>query len=307
MTWKSALTSRLISMHDHHDHPSSSTKNIRVAFVLNLAFTVIEIVGGILTNSMAILSDALHDLGDSFTLGLTWYLEKVAGRSRTPSFTYGYRRFSLLGALVSSVVLLFGSILILARSIPRILNPEQVDAYGMLGLAFLGIVVNGIAVLRLKKGLKLSERVVMLHLLEDVLGWVAVLTASVVMVFVSLPILDPILSIVITLFVLFKLVGTLRQTFRIFLQSVPQELELSEIKGTLMSLDDVEDVHDLHVWSLDGQYNVLTVHLTIREGATWLDAIRLKGRCRELLSRKKIRHSTIEIELENEECELEDC
>jgi len=294
-------------MHGPHDHPFSSTKNIRVAFVLNLAFTIIEIVGGILTNSMAILSDALHDLGDSFTLGLTWYLEKVSGRSRTPSFSYGYRRFSLLGALISSAVLLFGSILILARSIPRIFNPEQVDAYGMLGLAFVGIAVNGIAVLRLKKGLKLSERVVMLHLLEDVLGWVAVLTASVVLVFVSLPILDPIMSIVITLFVLFKLIGTLRQTFRIFLQSVPEELGLSEIREALMSLDGVDDVHDLHIWSLDGHYNVLSVHLTIPEGANWLDAIRVKGRCRELLNRKNIRHSTIEIEVESEECELKNC
>ncbi len=294
-------------MHDSHDHPTSSTKNIRIAFVLNLAFTIIEIVGGIFTNSMAILSDALHDLGDSFTLGLTWYLEKVSGRSRTPSFSYGYRRFSLLGALISSAVLLFGSILILARSIPRIINPEPVNAYGMLGLAFLGIIVNGIAVLRLKKGLKLSERVVMLHLLEDVLGWLAVLTASVVLIFVSFPILDPILSIAITLFVLFKLIVTLRQTFRIFLQSVPEELELSEIREALMSLDGVEDVHDLHIWSLDGHYNVLTVHLTIPEGANWLDAIRVKGSCRELLGRKNIRHSTIEIEVENEECELEDC
>jgi cobalt-zinc-cadmium efflux system protein len=278
-----------------------------LAFVLNLSFTAIEIVGGLMTNSMAILSDALHDLGDSFTLGLTWYLEKVSGKTRTPTFSYGYRRFSLLGALLSSVVLLLGSIVILARSIPRLLHPESVDAFGMLGLALLGIVINGIAVLRLRKGAKLSERVVTLHLLEDVLGWAAVLVASAVMVFVSVPILDPLLSILITLFVLFKLVGTLRQTFRIFLQSVPEELEMVDIGNSLMSLDGVEDVHDLHIWSLDGHYNVLTVHLKIPEGAAWKDAVRTKAQCRELLRQKNIRHSTIEIEVPNEDCELEDC
>ncbi len=290
-----------------HGHLSASAGNIRLAFVLNLSFTVIEIAGGLATNSMAILSDALHDLGDSFALGLTWYLEKVSARSRTSSFSYGYRRFSLLGALLSSAVLLFGSIVILTRSVPRLFEPEAVDALGMLGLALLGIVVNGIAVLKLRKGTKLSERVVTLHLLEDVLGWAAVLVASVVMMFISVPILDPILSIGITLFVLFKLVGTLRQTFRIFLQSVPEELEMNDIRDSLMSLDGVEDVHDLHIWSLDGHYNVLTLHLKIPEGVTWKEAIKTKAQCREMLRKKNIRHSTIEIEIENEDCELRDC
>jgi cobalt-zinc-cadmium efflux system protein len=294
-------------MHVRHDNPMASAKNVRFAFVLNLLFTLIEIIGGLLTNSMAILSDALHDLGDSFTLGLTWYLEKVSGRARTPRYTYGYRRFSLLGALASSAVLLFGSLMILARSIPRLLNPEQVDAYGMLGLALMGITVNGIAVLRLKRGSKLSERVVMLHLLEDVLGWLAVLASSVVLVFVNIPVLDPILSVLITLFVLWKLLGTLRENFRIFLQSVPEELRVSDIREALSTLEAVRDVHDLHIWSLDGQYNVLTVHITVPEGLKWEEALEVKRRCRELLNKKNIQHCTIEVEVENEECELAQC
>ncbi len=163
--------------HDHHHH-HHDTGNLKVAFFLNLAFTLVEIVGGLYTNSLAILSDALHDLGDSLSLGLSWYFQKLSKKGRTSSFSYGYKRFSLLGAVVNSIVLVVGSIIILSKAIPQLFNPSQANAEGMMYLAILGIVVNGAAVLKLRKGESLNEKVITLHLLEDVLGWVAVLIGS---------------------------------------------------------------------------------------------------------------------------------
>ena len=190
-------------MHAHnHNHGNNDVKNIKTAFFLNFAFTIIEFIGGVLTNSMAILSDAVHDLGDCITLGFSWYFQKVSKKPRTQDFTYGYKRFSLLGAVINSVILLVGSVVILINAVPRLFNPQQPDVKGMLLLAVLGVVINSIALFRLRKGSSINEKVVSLHMLEDVLGWVAVLIGAGVMYFVDAPIIDPILSIAIALFIL---------------------------------------------------------------------------------------------------------
>ena len=190
--------------HDHHHghHHQHDTKNISTAFFLNLAFTIIEIIGGLMTNSVAIMSDALHDLGDSLSLGLAWYFQKVAKKGRDKTFSYGYKRFSVLGAMINAIVLVVGSVFILQETIPRLWQPETPNVQGMFWLAILGIVVNGAAVLKLQKGTSLNEKVISLHLLEDVLGWAAVLVGSVLMYFFDLPIIDPLLSIGIAIFIL---------------------------------------------------------------------------------------------------------
>lgn len=293
-------------MENHHHHHSSE-KNIKVAFFLNVLFTVIEIVGGILTNSMAILADALHDLGDSFTLGINWYLEKVSKRPRTRTFTFGYRRFSLLGALISAIVLLAGSLFILVEAVPRLLAPPPIKVKGILFLALLGIVINGLAAWRLKEGGKLSERMVMLHLLEDVLGWAAILVAGGVMLFVDWYFLDPLLSILITLYILWRLLKHLRQTLKIFLQSVPENIDLTDILAKIRSIEGVQVTHDEHLWSMDGQYNVLTIHIVVDGEISEAEIIRIKNRCRQLMSENHIHHVTIEIERETETCQLAEC
>lgn len=285
--------------HDHAHHSG----NIRMAFFLNLIFTVVELVGGVWTNSTAILADALHDLGDSFTLGLSWYFENVSRRGRTARFSYGYRRFSLLGALVSAAVLLGASLFVLAESIPRLLHPTMPDARGMIVFALLGIGVNGMAVLRLRGSAQsLNARSVMLHLLEDVLGWIAVLVVSVVLLFRPLPILDPILSMVITLYVLYNVVRNLRRTLSIFLQAVPENVDVEVVEGALESLDGVESVHHTHVWSLDGEHHSLTAHVVVRSNATRDEVMGIKKACKRLLGSLHFTHQTIEIEYADEEC-----
>lgn len=290
--------------HHHHDHHYGHTdvKNIRAAFFLNLSFTIIELVGGLITNSVAILSDAVHDLGDSFSLGLSWYFQKVAKRPRTKEYTYGYKRFSLLGAVINSVVLLVGSILILTHAIPRLFNPQHPDVKGMLLLAVLGVIINGMAVLRLRKGSSINERVVSLHLLEDVLGWLAVLVGAGIMYFVDVPFIDPLLSILISLYILYNVYRNIRQSLRIILQGSPSHLDMEEVKRSLLEIGEVQDVHDLHAWSVDGEYNVMTVHVVLRSALPMEAQHRLKLEIRDKLLSMGVQHCTIEFEVVDEEC-----
>lgn len=290
--------------HTHHNH---DVKNIRIAFFLNLFFTVIEIVGGILTNSVAILSDVVHDLGDSFSLGLSWYFQKIAKRPRTKNYTYGYKRFSLMGAVINSLILTVGSVLILMNAIPRLFNPQQPDVKGMLLVAVLGVVVNGVAMLKLRKGHSLNEKVVLLHLFEDVLGWLAVLLGAGVMYFVDVPFIDPLLSIAISVFILFNVYRNIRQSLRIILQGSPDLINIDEIEKTVTMLENVRNVHDLHVWSVDGEYNVLTIHVVLSVPLSMAELHNLKADIRKILFSLNIQHSTIEFETFDEECELEEC
>ncbi|MDR2083605.1 MAG: cation diffusion facilitator family transporter [Bacteroidales bacterium] len=290
-------------LHSHNGHDHSSSKNIAVAFFLNLSFTVIEIIGGLITNSVAIISDALHDFGDSISLGLAWYFEKVAKKSPNKKFTYGYKRFSLLGALINSTILLVGSIIVIIECVKRIAEPQDVNVKGMIILAVIGVVINGIAVLRTRKGKGVNEKVVSLHLLEDVLGWAAVLIVSIVMLFVDLPILDPLLSIGISCFVLYNVYKNLKVTFKVILQGVPSDLDVIELREKVLKIPNVVDVHDFHIWSLDSEYNIASMHVVIKDAKDLYSLqVKLKTEIKNLLNEEGIKHTTIEFETEQEEC-----
>ncbi|GEM02541.1 cobalt-zinc-cadmium efflux system protein [Halolactibacillus halophilus] len=293
-------------MGHHHHHHHHETGNIKVAFFLNLSFTIIEIIGGLMTNSMAILADALHDLGDSLSLGISWFLEKVSEKKPDETFTFGYARFSLLAAFINSIVLIVGSMIILYHVIPRLLNPEPVEASGMLLLSILGIVMNGLAVLRLKKGSSMNEKVVTWHLMEDILGWVVVLVASVILMFVDWPIIDPLLSLGLTLYILYNVVGNLKEIVGIFLQKTPSGVSKSELKQSLEEELNIH-THHLHLWSLDGERTMLSLHLEVKDDLTTNELIEEKSRVRQWLNDHEIDHVTLELEFEKEFCEASDC
>jgi len=281
-----------------HDH---SSKNLGTAFVLNLVFAIIELIGGLFTNSVAILSDALHDFGDSLSLGLAWYLNKVSKRERDDAYSYGYKRFSILGALISSVVLILGSIFIISETIPRLLNPVQPDTSGMIVLGLLGLAVNGYAAIRLHKGASITERAVYLHLLEDVLGWAATLIGAIVMHFTDFAILDALLSLLIAVFILYNVYKNLRKGLTIMLQATPANLNMPSVHETLRQTDGVIDFHDCHAWTMDGQYHVLSVHLVVKDQS--LESLeKLKKEVKQRLEYLGITHSTIEFEMENSAC-----
>jgi cobalt-zinc-cadmium efflux system protein len=299
-----------MSNHDHnHSHSSNplhvhhhGTAGLKTAFFLNIFFTIVEIVGGLLTNSVAILSDAIHDLGDSFTLLFAWYMERISTKKSTPQLTFGYKRFSLLGALASSLVLLLGSIYILSEAIPRLFHPETVHPEGMTLLAITGVVINGLAVLRLKGGAKLNQRSVMLHLLEDVLGWIAVLIVSLILLFFDLPILDPLLSIVITVFVLSRIYPNMKSALKIFLQYIPEDMDIQVIKTRINSHPKVSDVHDIHLWSIDGVYTIFSAHVALLEDASLSAVETLKRELKEILLELGIEHATLEMEAPGSPC-----
>ena len=287
-----------------HTHSKDQTGNIRVAFFLNLGFTLFEIVGGFYTNSLAILSDAVHDLGDSLSLGMAWYLEKHSHKESDERYSYGYRRFSLLAALVNTIVLVVGSLFVLSEAIPRLLNPEHSNAEGMALLAIVGIAVNGAAVLRVRHGQSLNAQVIAWHLLEDVLGWVAVLIVSIALIFTDIHILDPILSILISLYVLYNVVRNLRKTLALFLQAVPDSIALPEVEHALASIDGVHSVHHTHIWSLDGEHHVLTTHLVVDAEAGKETLMRIKRDANLLTVGMGLEHATIELEFESEDCSM---
>lgn len=292
--------------HTHHSHASDGERGLGAAFVLNLGFTVIELIGGLLTNSIAILSDAVHDLGDSLSLGFAWWMSRKAKQQRDWRYSYGYQRFSLLGALLTSVVLLVGSTLVLAAAIPRLIDPVLPYAPGMLALALLGVAVNGAAVLRLRGNSSLNARTVGLHLMEDTLGWAAVLVVSLVLLVANIPILDPILSIAITLWILRGVFKNLRRVAHVFLQGVPEEIPLHKIEEHIRRLPGVCGVHHAHVWSLDGEHNVLSAHVLVAAQTSREEVRALKKRIRRLRRRFPIHHMTIEVEWGPGDCSLKE-
>lgn len=295
--------------HPHHDHAHQHARNgahgIRLAFFLNLGFTLIEIAGGIYTNSVAILSDALHDLGDSLAIGMGWYLEGRAQRPRAGAYSYGYRRLSLLAALLNAVVLVTGSLFMLAVAVPRLLHPEPTHATGMLVLALLGIAVNGAAALRLQHDRTMNARVISWHLLEDVLGWAAVLIVSLSLMVTDLYILDPLLSVLITGYILYNVLSKLRSTIALFLQAAPAGLDIAVLEQRLCAIPGVISAHHTHVWSLDGEHHVFTTHLVVRNETTRAQVQQIKQSALAAIEDSNPEHSTIEIEYEDEYCSMQ--
>ena len=291
----------------HHTHDHKAEANLKIAFWLNALFAIIEIAGGILTNSIAILSDAFHDLGDSAALGLAYYFQRVSTKQRDDNYTYGYKRYSLLGATTSAIILLIGSVIIIFKAIPRLMAPEPVHTQGMMYLAIVGIIINGLAMFRLKKGETQNEKVISIHFLEDILGWVAVLVASIVMRFYDVPILDPLISLIITSFILFRVFGNMRKTFRIFMQATPSEEQVDHFRTNLAAINGILDIHDMHFWTMDGSYNIASLHVSVDPEMTVTDTETVKHEVRNFLEKEGYAHTTIEIEPGGKLCELHDC
>lgn len=270
----------------------------RVGFVafLNIAFTILEIVGGIWTNSLAIISDALHDFGDSVALLISWLFERESKRSPDTNRTFGYQRLSLFSAFFSASILIGGSIIIIFEAIPRLLNPELVNSTGMVGFSIIGITLNSAGFFLLKRGESLNEKVLSWHLLEDVLGWVGILVGGLVIYFWEIYIIDPLITIGLTVFILYNVIRNLREAFNILLQGVPKHIDLEAVKKDVTSIKGVLGMHDIHIWSLEGETDVLTAHIVLEDKILRENADKLKDLIKETLLNHHIEHSTIELE-----------
>lgn len=291
-------------MGHNHDHGNQSGKNLKLVFFLNLGFTILEIIGGLYVNSVAIISDAVHDLGDSLSLGTSWYLDHKSKQKADSKYSFGYKRFSLLGALINSVVLLAGSIYVIYEAVSRLMEPEHSDAQGMVIFAIIGVAVNGFAAWKMSTGKTLNEKVVSWHLLEDVLGWTAVLIVAIVLNFWDNHYLDPALSLLITLYILWNAFKRLKETLFVFLQGVPTDIDIAEVETKILNIEKVCSIHHMHVWSLEGEHHVFTAHVKLKEISKLEEVISIKERIKELLENYPFDHYTVETELEKENCRL---
>lgn len=278
-------------------------RNILIAFLLNAFFSVFELIGGIFTGSVAIVSDAVHDLGDALSIGFAYFLEKKSKKQPDNKYTYGYTRYSVLGALITSTILIVGSAFVIFNAINRIINPVVINYDGMIIFAVVGAVVNFVAAYFTREGDSLNQKAVNLHMLEDVLGWVIVLLGAIAMKFTDFSIIDPILSILVAFFIMVNALKSYKAILDLFLEKTPSEFEVEELKQAILEIRGVNDVHHIHIWSMDGVNNYATLHV-VTEVA---DVRSLKKSVKNKLNELGISHVTIEIEGNDEECFEKDC
>ncbi len=277
-------------------------KNILIAFLLNLLFSIIEFIGGAITNSFAIISDSIHDMGDAMSIGVSFFLERKSTKSPDNKYTYGYIRYSVLGSIITTFILLGGSVLVIYNAIGRLVNPVEINYNGMIGFAVLGVSINFLAAYFTKEGDSLNQKSVNLHMLEDVLGWVVVLAGAIIMRFTDIKIIDPILSIGVAIFILINSLKTLKEVVDLFLEKTPNNIDIEEIKEHLLEIKGVIDVHHIHIRSIDGFNNYATMHIVV-DG----DYKQIKDKIKEELEEHGIAHTTIEFEGKDEKCKSEKC
>lgn len=278
-------------------------RNILIAFILNVSFSIFELVGGIFTNSISITSDAVHDFGDALSIGISLILERISKKKPDYKYTYGYTRYSVLGALITTIVLTVGSILVILGSINRILNPKIINYNGMILFAVFGVIINFLAAYFTRSGESVNQKAVNLHMLEDVLGWLVVLIGSILMKFTDISLLDSFMSIGIALFILISAFRNLKNILDLFLEKVPKDIRVEEVKKHLLEIKDVLDVHHIHIWSMDGVSNYSTMHI-VTESKNVKD---LKNKIREEMKEHGISHTTIEIETKDDNCNEKEC
>lgn len=278
-------------------------KNILIAFILNISFSIFELIGGLFTNSISILSDAIHDFGDALSIGLSLILEKISKKNPDSNYTYGYARYSILGALITTTILTVGSIFVIISSIKRIISPEDINYNGMIIFAIFGVIINFLAAYFTKDGHSVNQKAVNLHMLEDVLGWVVVLIGSILMKFTDIRLIDSIMSIGVALFILINAFKNLKSILDLFLEKTPANIRVEELKNHLLKIKEIKDIHHIHVWSLDGNNNYSTMHIV----TDTKDPVKLKKAVRNEMLEHNIIHTTIEIEGSDEKCLDKEC
>lgn len=279
-----------------------SEKRILVAFILNLLFSVAEFIGGTVTGSVAIVSDSIHDLGDSISIGISYILEGISKKKPNTHYTFGYLRYSVLGSIIMTAILMTGSVYVIIKSIGRLINPVEINYNGMLIFALAGLVINLAAALFTRDGSSLNQKTVSLHMLEDVLGWAIVLVGAILMKFTDITYIDPIMSIAVAIFLLTQTFGNLKSIGSVFLEKTPDGINIEELICHLKEIDGIEDVHHFHISSLDGFNHIATLHV-VTDGNTAL----IKKCVRDKLSEHGINHCTIETESTDETCSDLDC
>lgn len=277
-------------------------RNILIAFLLNLTFAIFEFVGGIFTNSVAIMSDAVHDLGDALSIGTSYFLEKKSKKKPDATHTYGYKRYSVLGGLITTLILLVGSAFVIANAVKRLVNPVEINYNSMLIFAVIGVAVNLLGALFTHKGDSINQKAVNLHMLEDVLGWIVVLIGAVIMKFTDITVIDPLMSIGVALFIIMNAMKNLKKMLDLFLLKTPSGISVDDVEKSVMEIDSVADVHHIHLFSIDSFDVYATMHI-VTDG----DFEEVKHKIKHKLKDMKISHITLEMENTSECCSEKLC
>ena len=264
-----------------------------VAFFLNLSYAIVEFIAGGIFGSSAVLADSVHDLGDAIAIGISAFLETISNREEDRQYTLGYKRFSLLGALVTAVILITGSILVILENITKLFNPQPVNDEGILWLGIIAVIINVLASLVVRKGKTKNESILSLHFLEDTLGWLAVILMAIILRFTDWYILDPLLSLVISILILTKALPRFWSTLKIFLDAVPEGLETGDLEKDLEALTNVKSVNQLSIWSMDGLENNAIIHLCLED---WEKMTETKNQVRQFLEERGVQNITIEVD-----------
>jgi len=279
---------------DTHHHHKKAGQNLAFVFFMNLAFNIIVVIGAVSTNSMAILSDFIHDLSDTISIALAWFLERVAQKEVSDKYSYGYQRFSILGAVIISIFVIIMAFVILSEAIPRLFAPEGVDAGGMFIVAIIGIIFKSISVYRLHRGETFNEKAILFHQLGDIFEWIAILVLSLILMFwEGAPYLDPFVSIGIAFWLIFNLGRNLIKSIQVLLQKTPDNFDVDEFKRLISEIDGVNAIDDFHIWSLDGIDSVMTLKVDVDFGN---DVEMIKEEIYEISKRYHVVDITIELE-----------
>ena len=276
-------------------------KNILIAFILNISFSIFEFIGGLITNSISILSDSIHDLGDAISIGISYFMERKSKKPADSKYTYGYIRYSVLGGVITTTILLVGSIFVIIGAIKRIINPVDVNYKGMILFAIIGVILNFIAAYVTREGDSINQKAVNLHMLEDVLGWIVVLVGAIIMNYTDIKILDPIMSLGVAIFILINAIKNLKKVLDLFLEKTPEDIDIDELKEHLLKINGIDDIHHIHIWSMDGYNNYATMHIVSKDKNT----DKIKKEIREELEEHNICHAILETE--NEICDDKEC
>ncbi len=285
---------------------NKTPENIKIAFLLNLAFSIVEAIGGILTNSISIISDSLHNLGDSITIGINYIFEKKSKKLPNKEYSYGYLRYTMLGSLIASFILLVGSVVIIYNVVPRLIKPLSVNYDAMIIFGIFGLLINLYATIKIMRS-KEKDKKINTHMIEDTVIWLFILTGSICIKVFDLVIIDPILSLLIAVYILYQVYKYMKNIYNIFMEKVPKNVKIDEIKKDIENNENVDNVHHIHIWSMDGVNNYMTAHIHLNKVLSEEEIIKTKNDVKNKLKEDKINHITLEVEYFNEKCDSSKC
>lgn len=285
---------------------NKTPENIKIAFLLNLAFSIVEAIGGILTNSISIISDSLHNLGDSITIGINYIFEKKSKKLPNKEYSYGYLRYTMLGSLIASFILLVGSVVIIYNVVPRLIKPLSVNYDAMIIFGIFGLLINLYATIKIMRS-KDKDKKINTHMIEDTVIWLFILAGSICIKVFDLVIIDPILSLLIAVYILYQVYKYMKNIYNIFMEKVPKNVKIDEIKKNIESNENIDNIHHIHIWSMDGVNNYMTAHIHLNKVLSEEEIVKTKNDVKNKLKEDKINHITLEVEYFNEKCNSDKC